>query len=307
MTRRPLGRGLDALIANTGPEADSQPPVETSGAASDGMRMVSTDRIDASPFQPRRYFDPDKLEELALAIKSQGIIEPLVVRPRDSGDGAPRYELIAGERRLRAARAAGLESVPVVIRVLEDHQALEMSLVENLVREDLNAIEEARGFERLAREFSLGHEEIAARIGKSRPYVSNAIRLLDLAPGVLEMIERGELSAGQARPLLGIASRQAQLVAARQVVGRKISARGAEEIASRVRRASGANTPRPGAYADPNLAALSESLQRSLKRRVRLIPGEGGAPGRIEIEYYDDFDLTALAATLIGKARTPAS
>ena len=305
MTRKPLGRGLDALIANTSPDPQSEAPAGDMGA--EGMRMVAPDRIDPSPFQPRRHFDPERLEELTRAIRSQGIIEPLVVRPRGSNDGAPRYELIAGERRLRAARAAGLESVPVVVREIEDHQALEMSLVENLVREDLNAIEEARGFERLAREFNLGHEDIAARIGKSRPYVSNAIRLLDLAPGVLEMIERGELSAGQARPLLGIASPQAQLVAARQVAGRKISARGAEEIASRVRHATGAKTPRPGAPVDPNLAALSDSLRRMLKRRVRVVPAEGGAPGRIEIEYYDDFDLTALAATLIGNARTPAA
>jgi len=155
--------------------------------------------------QPRRHFDSARLQELAQAIRSQGIIEPLVVRPLPAGDGgaaavsaaAPRYELIAGERRWRAARIAGLDAVPIVVRELDDHAALEMSLVENLMREDLNPVDEARGFARLVQGFAMSHDRIAERIGKSRPYVTNTMRLLELAAPVVQMAERGELKAGQ--------------------------------------------------------------------------------------------------------------
>src|SRR5271157_5256876 len=160
MLRRPLGRGLDALIERTEPEPGGQnAPV---------MMMVSVDRIVAGPFQPRRRFDPGRLQELTQAIQSQGVVEPLVVR-RVPGtlDGSGRFELIAGERRLRAARNAQLTTVPVVVRALDDRAALEISLVENLAREDLNAVEEAHAFVRLNSEFSLSHDEIASRIGKS--------------------------------------------------------------------------------------------------------------------------------------------
>ncbi len=256
-----------------------------------------------SPLQPRRHFDSERLQELAQAIRSQGIIEPLVVRPAPAADGgAARYELVAGERRWRAARAAGLSVVPVVVRELDDHAALEMSLVENLMREDLNSVDEARGFERLVRSFAMSHEQVAARIGKSRPYVSNAMRLLDLPPAVLEMIERGELSAGQARPLLAIASAEAQTVAARRIVEGRISARGAEELAGAARRARGGSL-RGAAAIDPNLAALAEGMQRGLKRKVRVVHARGRKPGRIEIEFYGLDDLTALATALGAAAR----
>jgi ParB family chromosome partitioning protein len=303
MIRRGLGRGLDALIESTdgATAADlspARPGIDGSGALS-----VELDRVTPSPLQPRRHFDSARLQELAQAIRSQGIIEPLVVRPAPSSDGAgARYELVAGERRWRAARIAGLSVVPVMVRELDDHAALEMSLVENLMREDLNPIDEAHGFERLARSFGMSHDQVAARIGKSRPYVSNAIRLLDLAPAVLEMIERGSLSAGQARPLLAMGSAQAQTVAARRIVEGRISARGAEELAGAARRARGGSM-RGVAAIDPNLAALAEGMQRGLKRKVRIVRARGRKPGRIEIEFYGIDDLTALAATLGAAAR----
>jgi ParB family transcriptional regulator, chromosome partitioning protein len=177
-----------------------------------------------------------------------------------------------------------------------------MSLVENLMREDLNSVDEARGFERLVRSFAMSHEQVAARIGKSRPYVSNAMRLLDLPPAVLEMIERGELSAGQARPLLAIASAQAQTVAARRIVEGRISARGAEELAGEARRARGGSLHGAAAI-DPNLAALAEGMQRGLKRKVRVVHARGRKPGRIEIEFYGLDDLNALATALGAAAR----
>ncbi len=297
MIRRPLGRGLDALIGNTRTEVES-----AGGPDGVGLMLVAIDRIVPGPFQPRQRFDPERLQELTRAIQTQGVIEPLVVRRAPAGaDGPARYELIAGERRLRAARNASLSEVPVIVRELDDRAALEMSLVENLAREDLNAIEEARAFVRLGTEFGLSHDEIASRIGKSRPYVSNVIRLLDLPSVVVEMLISGQLNAGQARPLLALTSADAQIEAARQIAAGKISSRGAEQIvkAHRGRRRSGARIG-----VDANLSALEEGLQRALMRKVRIVRRRGRTPGRIEIEYYDDDDLTALTATLSGHGRT---
>ena len=295
MIRKPLGRGLDALIDRSGREmgADGAPV----------FLMVEPDRIVASPFQPRRHFDAEKLLELTNAIRVQGIIEPLIVRPAGNDLDVQRYELIAGERRLRAAKAAGLATVPVVVREVDDHAALEMSLVENLVREDLNAVEEARAFVRLSREFNLSHEEIAARIGKSRPYVTNTMRLLELPIPVVEMIARGDLAPGQARPLLGMGSADEQMAAAARITEGKVSARAAEQMAVDNRPVSrkvvGRIAAEPVARADANLGALAESMQKALKRKVRLTPKHGKLPGRIELEYYDDQDLTELSRMLI--------
>ena len=290
MTRRPLGRGLGALI-------EDSLEVVVAPAAAGGYREVSVDSIAPSPFQPRRQFDPERMAQLAEAIAAQGVIEPLIVRSLgQNGNGAEHYELVAGERRLRAARQAGLAEVPVVVRELDNKGALEVALVENLAREDLNAVEEARGLQRLAREFSLSHEQIAQRIGKSRPYVSNAMRLLELPEAILAQIEHGELSVGQARPLLALASPGEQLAAARQITAHKLSARGAEQIAA-ARRKPPAATASASKAADPHMQALIETLQRALKRKVR-VDRQGKGPGRLEIEFYNDEDLTALAATL---------
>src|SRR5271163_4115135 len=236
MIRKPLGRGLDALIGNSA--AAPIDVVDSEDSAGGQFRMAPVGSITPGAFQPRINFDKERLAELTLAIQSQGIIEPLIVRRIDAPENdGPRYELIAGERRLRAARAAGLETVPVVVRELDDRAALEMSLVENIVREDLNAVEEGLAFFRLVDHFGLTHDEIASRVGKSRPYVSNTIRLLELPQPILNMIAKGELTAGQARPLLSIQSPDAQLSAARRIAAVGISARGAEEMAT-------ANRPR---------------------------------------------------------------
>jgi len=299
MLRKPLGRGLGALIEST---IDENPAGgETSTGAPIGS-TVAIELIVPSPYQPRRHFDPERLEELTRAIEAQGLIEPLVVRALANGNGeGAKYELIAGERRLRAAKSAGLAAVPVVVREVDDRGALELSLVENLAREELSPIEEARAFVQLNREFELSHEQIADRIGKSRPYVSNLVRLLDLPAQVIQMIEAGELTPGQARPLLSIAGAEAQLAAARKIVAGSISARGAEQIAGAMRKPA-RMTARTLASAarDANLQALVEMLQRALTRKVRIVPRRGKTPGRIEIDYYDEQDLTALASTLTG-------
>jgi ParB family transcriptional regulator, chromosome partitioning protein len=294
MTRKPLGRGLGALIAGVAAE---EPTADT---APSSLIEAPVKRIVPSPFQPRRHFDADRLHELAEAIRVQGVIEPLVVRAIPEPDlGGPLYELIAGERRLRAAKEAGLETVPVLVRDFDDRTALEVSLVENIAREDLNAVDEARALRRLAQEFALSHEQIAQRIGKSRPYVSNTIRMLDLPDAVLQMIESGELTAGQARPLLSLETAAAQISAAREIAAGKISARGAEEISRKRQTPSATSSP---SRVDVHLQALVESLQRALKRKVRVVRGRGKALGRVEIEFYNDDDLTGLAAMLTNQS-----
>lgn len=296
--RKTLGRGLDALIGDAGGGENGG---HESGAH---LTTAPVGNIKPGPFQPRIHFDQDRLDELKRAIQSQGIIEPLIVRRIGAADGidGPHYELIAGERRLRAARAAGLEAVPVVVRELDNRAALEMSLVENIAREDLSPIEEAFAFARLVKHFALSHDEIAVRVGKSRPYVSNAIRLLELATPVIEMIACGQLTAGQARPLLAIGDPEAQLSAARRIAAMGITARGAEEMTLEHRpRITSKSGGRSGT--DPNMNALAEGLQRALKRKVRIFKKRGRSPGRIEIEYYDDNDLTAVAEMMLGNSR----
>src|SRR5271170_620740 len=296
--RKTLGRGLDALIGDSRGVGNG---AEVPGAGG-ALAYAAIDQITKGKYQPRLHFDEDKLEELKRAIQSQGIIEPLIVRRIGAAESdGPRYELIAGERRLRAARAAGLETVPIVVRELDDRAALEMSLVENIVREDLNAVEEGLAFFRLVDHFGLTHDEIATRVGKSRPYVGNTIRLLELPQPILNMIAKGELTAGQARPLLSIQSPDAQLSAARRIAAVGISARGAEEMATASRPRT--KTAAARSAGDANLNALAEGLQRALKRKVRIFKRRGRSPGRIEIDYYDDNDLTAVAEMLLGNAR----
>jgi len=303
MVRRGLGRGLDALIGG-GQELSGAPPAES-------LLMLRTDQIVASQLQPRQHFDPERLEELLKSIKAQGIIEPLIVRATSNRqNGEPIYELIAGERRLRAARMAALPAVPVVVRELSDRTALEMSLVENLVREGLGPIDEARALKRLVVEFGLSHDEVAERIGKSRPFVSNAIRLLELPQPVIEMLEWGDLNVGQARPLLALASAEERIAAAGKIVRDRLSARGAEDIARNARPLRAEAKPATAvvravapAGRDPNLVALEELMRRALRRQVRIVAGSGGR-GKIEMEYYNDGDLTSLSKALSAAVST---
>lgn len=302
MTRKPLGRGLDALIGGVETSTSANGHVNS---ASEGMGnsaallMLEPEQIVMSRFQPRQVFEPEALEELAAAIKAQGVIEPLIVRPTASG----AYELIAGERRLRASRLAGLSSVPAIVRELDDRGALEMSLVENLLRENLNPIEEGNSFRRLNREFGLTHEDIARQIGKSRTYVTNMIRLTELPPSILEMISSGALTAGQARPLLTLSSADEQIEQAQLISDAKLSARDAEQLASSrkdtIIKSGHRRNGKGQSWTDPNLKALSESIQRALKRKVKISQRRGRRPGRVEVEYYSDDDLTVLTRALV--------
>ena len=282
--KRGLGRGLSALI----PRAPD--PQEDKQAAPSSLE-VAVDRITPSPFQPRRSFDEGKIEELAASIRNQGIIQPLVVRPR--GDD---YELIAGERRWRAAIKAGLGRVPVVVRSANDHEALQLALVENLQREDLNPIEEAAGYRRLQEEFQWSQEEMAEKVGKSRPAIANSLRLLALPAEVQRELSAGNLPAGQARALLGLHTEPLILSACREVIAKGLSTRETEKMVRQL--IVGRKRRHAVPLIDPDLKSLVEELQRSLGTRVRLLPKARSAKGKIEIEYYTVADLARIIQTI---------
>lgn len=283
MQKKGLGRGLSALIP-----AAPEPKQESANLE------IDVERITPSPFQPRRSFDEAKIEELASSIRNQGIIQPLVVRPK-----ADQFELIAGERRWRAAIKAGLSHVPVVVRQASDHEALQLALVENLQREDLNPIEEANGYKRLQEEFRWSQEEMAERVGKSRPAITNSIRLLALPTEVQREVALGNLPAGQARALLGLQTEPLILSACREVIAKGLSTRETEKLVRYLM--SGRKRRRQVPLIDPDLRSIVEELQRSLGTRVRLIPKARSAKGKIEIEYYTAPDLERIVHTITGK------
>ncbi len=275
--KRGLGRGLGALIPNA-------PEPRAESAQDSSPREVAVERITPSPFQPRRGLDEAKLDELAASIRNQGVIQPLVVRPQ--GDG---FELIAGERRWRAAMRAGLNRVPVVIRNASDNEALQLALVENLQREDLNPIEEASGYRRLQEEFHWSQEEMAEKVGKSRPAIANALRLLTLPTEVQQEVSAGKLPAGQARALLGLHTEPLIISASREVIAKGLSTRDTEKMVRYL--LMGRKRRRTLPLLDPDLKSIVENLQRSLGTRVRLLPKARSTKGKIEIEYYTAADL----------------
>jgi ParB family chromosome partitioning protein len=268
---------LSALIS-------SAPELRTEPAAEKNPVRIAVDHIVPSPFQPRRSFDEAKIEELAASIRNQGIIQPLILRRKDD-----HYELIAGERRWRAAMRAGLTEVPVVVREASDHEALQLALVENLQREDLNPIEEASGYRRLQEEFSWSQEETAEKVGKSRPAIANALRLLSLPREVQQEVASGKLPAGQARALLGLTT-EAQIVATcREIIAKGLSTRETEKLVRAL--VMGRRRRRPMPLIDPDVRNLVENMQRALGTRVRLLPKARSSKGKIEIEYYSPTDL----------------
>lgn len=273
-----LGKGLSALI----PVAPPQSVQNTS--RDDPKTQVNIDKISPSPFQPRRAFDEIKLQELAMSIRNQGIIQPLVVRPKGE-----RFELIAGERRWRAAMKAGLSTVPVVVRQASDRDALQLALIENLQREDLNPIEEATGYRRLQDEFTWSQEEVADKVGKSRPAVTNALRLLALPSEVQQEVASGNLPAGQARALLGLQSEAVIITAYREVLARALSTRETEKLVRNLK--AGRRRRRESPAVDPDLRSLVEELQRALGTKIRVLPKARSNKGKIEIEYYSLPDL----------------
>src|SRR5712692_1997188 len=300
MPRNALGRGLGALIREPEPKTSPEPtPTQphaatASGAASapareaahPGPQQVDIDLIEPSPYQPRTRFREEALDELARSIQASGIIQPLVVRPIGS-----RFQLIAGERRWRAAQRAGLTKVAVIVRQASDELALEMTLVENIQREDLNAIEAARAFELLMAEAQLTQEDVATRTGKDRATVANAIRLLKLEPPIQDWIEEGKLTAGHGRALLAVADSQLRLRFAQRAARGGLTVRQIERLASRRSRGTQAPT---ALHLDANIQSALDELQRHLGTKVLLHQKTKMRPGQLVLEYYDDAQLMAL-------------
>jgi ParB family chromosome partitioning protein len=292
MARTALGKGLSALIREPEPPPVAPATQSPTAVVSGGPQQVDVDLIDPSPYQPRVHFREEALEELAQSIRSTGIIQPLVLRPV-----AGRYQLLAGERRWRAAQRAGLHRVPAVLREVRDEQALEITLVENIQREDLNPMEQARAFDRLMSEFSITQEDVAARTGKDRATVANAVRLLKLDPLIQQLLEEGRLTAGHGRALLAIADGKLRLALARRAAKGALTVRQIERIAAA--KAKGPRATVAAAELDPNTRAALEELERELGTRVLLRPPRGKKAGQLVVEYYDASHLMGLYDRLL--------
>jgi len=301
MARNALGRGLGALIRELeGKRSEPAPPAIQPQAAAPGAaapagqatqggpQEIDIDLIEPSPYQPRTKFHEQALDELARSIKSSGIIQPLVVRPIGS-----RFQLIAGERRWRAAQRAGLSKVSAIVKQVADELALEMTLVENIQREDLNPIEAARAFERLMDEFHLTQDAVAERTGKDRATVANAVRLLKLDKPIQEWIEEGKLSAGHGRALLAVPEQQLRMRYAHRASRGALTVRQIEKLAARRAQGKQPHPPAP-ARLDPNIKSAIEELQRHLGTRITLRQRTKIRPGQLVVEFYDDKQLMGL-------------
>lgn len=277
--RRGLGRGLDALLGDIAVD----PPLAA------GLRQLRLFELHPSRLQPRARFEEAELQSLADSIRAQGVVQPLIVTP-DPGGG---FTIVAGERRWRAAAKAGLETVPALVRdVADDRQLLEIALVENLQRSDLNPIEEAEAYQALQRDFGFSQEEIAERVGKSRPTVANSLRMLKLPDEILDLLRAGSVSAGQARPLLALGSRQQQIRLARRAVAEGLTARQMERAVGAA--GEGGSKPRRSKKVgiEPNTAAAAERLTRRLQAPVEI--HRRGAGGEIRIRFHNEEELIRL-------------
>ena len=282
MHRKALGRGLEALI----PTATATETLEPRRAGSgNGVEQIPIEMIGANPFQPRTRFDDSALKELTESIRSSGIIQPVIVRKA----GTDSYELIAGERRLRAAKLAGLDAVPAILREVDDTRMMEMALIENIQREDLNPIDEAKAYQALIQKVGLTHDQISERVGKQRSSVTNALRLLGLPPEVMDMVSRGTLSAGHARALLALETPGDQLSTSRYVASKGFSVRRTEALVNRKLRRQHS---RPRSVKATGLEEWQTKLQSRFATRVTIKPGRKG--GHIEFEYYGQDDLERL-------------
>jgi ParB family chromosome partitioning protein len=285
-SRKALGRGIDALMRGraTALQTPAAPPAPTEAPPAETSQYIPIELIDPNPLQPRRFFETDRLEELAQSIRANGIIQPLVVRRQ-----VDRYQLVAGERRLRASKIAGVQQVPVVIREIPDDRLLEITLIENIQREDLSPIETGIAFARMARELNLTPEQIGGRTGKDRSTVSNFIRLLQLPEEVQQMIADRVLTAGHGRCLLTLPNPEMQSDAAQHAAKHNMSVRQLEGYSQRM--VEGKN-PKPieEIKQDPNVKAAIQDMENALGTKVR-IQEKARGKGRIEIDYYSQDDL----------------
>ena len=280
-SKKGLGKGLGALLEDFGTEA-----VETSA-----YRTLPIYKVEPNPNQPRQDFDPEELEALADSIRTHGIIQPLTVREMPNG----YYQIIAGERRWRAARLAEVSEVPAVVMEADDKKVMELALIENLQRQDLNPVEEAMGYHALMEEYGLTQEEAAKRVGKSRPAVANSLRLLGLCPPVLEMVRKGELTAGHARAVLTLKPEKLQMEAAKKILSLSLSVRQAETLCKNMAKAP-APKKEPD-FAVDYVAECEKNLSKALGRGVKIVNGK--RKGRFELEFYGEEDLQNLLDALM--------
>ena len=289
--KKGLGKSLDEIISAGVRRPPPQSGIPGPVAPPDALtRLIPIGKISANPRQPRRQFKEQALQELAASIREHGLLQPIAVRQRPDG----MFEIIAGERRLRAAQMAGLTEIPAMVHSTDDAGSLELALVENLQREDLNPLEEAYGYEQLAAQFGLTQEEIAGKVGKDRTTVANALRLLQLSPKLHHYLVHGQLSAGHAKSLLSITSEDLQIKAAEAVIRDGLSVRATEQL---VRGLAAGRRPRGKGslpVVSANIKAIEDALQQKLATRVRVI--SKGDKGRIEIEYFSRDDLDRLLA-----------
>lgn len=285
-----LGRGLDALL---GADDDKQPAAATPEVR-DGLKELPIDALQPGKYQPRTHMAPEALQELADSIKTQGVMQPVLVRPITDG----KYEIIAGERRWRAARIAGLTVVPTLVREIPDQQALAAALIENIQREDLNALEEALGIQRLIQEFGLTHQAVAESLGRSRAAVSNLLRLLDLAPPVRELLGQGRLDMGHARALLALPVTE-QVTLAREAVAQGWSVREVEQrVAGLLKRPVTKPGAAPAKSVDRDVARLEEELAQSLGTSVEIRAGGKKGSGKLVIAYRNLDELDGILQRL---------
>ena len=293
---RRLGRGLEALLA-------VRASTDEAGPADRGaMRSITLSRIRPNPFQPRRTFDPQELEELEASLRANGLLNPVTVRPAKAGGG---YELIAGERRVRAAARIGWTEIPAVVKEIDDRSLLTLALVENLQRADLNPIEEAEGYQQLIRDFDLTQAELAAAVGKERPTVANMLRLLQLPGAVQQLVHGREITLGHARALLTLEDEGMILALAREIVAQGLSVRAVEERARGGAPAKKRREKKATDAADTRTTALraaEEEVRRYLQTDVRVVQREQGK-GRIEIDFYSTDDLDRLLDLIMGARR----
>lgn len=286
MSRKALGKGLSALIT------------QDTGVNKEGIAEIDIDLIDPNPEQPRSRFPEENLLELAQSIKNNGIIQPVLVRTKDN-----RYEIIAGERRWRAAQRAGLQKIPVVLRDVSDDKLLELALIENIQRQELNAVEEAKAYRKLVDNIGLTQEMVAERVGKNRTVITTFLRLLKLPKDIQKLIEEEKISAGHGRALLMTDDTEAQKRIAKMIVEMSLSVREAEKAVKRIKRGVGRevkqkkNTPR----LDANTKAAETKLMRHLGTNVNIVPDGNGTGGKITIEYYGEADLDRIYKIILKK------
>ncbi|TYP57412.1 ParB/RepB/Spo0J family partition protein [Thermosediminibacter litoriperuensis] len=283
MSKKGLGKGLGALI-----------PMLEEKTGEKNIQEINLNEIRPNEHQPRKAFDDEKLSELAASIREHGILQPVILRKVKNG-----YEIVAGERRWRAAKMAGIDKIPAVVKELTDAEVMQIALIENLQREDLNPLEEAAAYKRLMEEFGMTQEELAMRIGKSRSQIANIVRLLNLEPEIQRMINEGRLTAGHARALLAIEDPRERIKIARRITEENISVRETEEIAKTVSLKTGKKVQKGrGEEINPALLHVGEQLQKILGTKVRVKGSE--RRGKIEIEFYSEDELERILEIIMG-------